>query len=71
MRLRDQTVLITGAGACDPAAVLIPLTTDRPPTRRDHAYAARFLASDESAYMSVVCRPVTDGGVLAGLHLGC
>jgi NAD(P)-dependent dehydrogenase (short-subunit alcohol dehydrogenase family) len=49
----------------DPAANSIPLKLDRPPTLRDNANAALFLVSDESAYMSGVCLPATDGGNLA------
>lgn len=49
----------------DPTATSIPLKLDRPPTLRDNANAALFLISDESAYMSGVCLPVTDGGNLA------
>jgi hypothetical protein len=32
---------------------------------RDNAYAALYLVSDESAYLSGVCLPATDGGNLA------
>lgn len=49
----------------DPAANSIPLKLDRPPNLRDNAHAALFLVSDESAYMSGVCLPATDGGNLA------
>jgi len=49
----------------DPASTSIPLKLDRPPSLRDNANAALFLASDESAYMSGVCLPATDGGNLA------
>jgi len=49
----------------DPASASIPLKLDRPPSLRDNAYAALFLISDESAYMSGVCLPATDGGNLA------
>src|SRR6266851_1061943 len=49
----------------DPAATSIPLKLDRPPSLRDNANAALFLVSDESAYMSGVCLPATDGGNLA------
>jgi NAD(P)-dependent dehydrogenase (short-subunit alcohol dehydrogenase family) len=49
----------------DPAANSIPLKLDRPPTLRDNANAALFLVSDESAYISGVCLPATDGGNLA------
>lgn len=43
----------------------MPLKLNRPPSLRDNAYVALFLASDESAYMSGVCLPSTDGGTLA------
>jgi hypothetical protein len=49
----------------DPAANSVPLKLDRPPSLRDNANAALFLVSDESAYMSGVCLPATDGGNLA------
>jgi NAD(P)-dependent dehydrogenase (short-subunit alcohol dehydrogenase family) len=40
------------AGVWDQAGSPIPLKLDRPPTMRDSANLALFLASDESAYMS-------------------
>jgi hypothetical protein len=40
----------------------MPLRYDRPPRLRDNANVALFLASDDSAYMSGVCLPATDGG---------
>lgn len=43
----------------------MPLRLDRPPTLRDNANVALFLASDDSAYMSGVCLPATDGGTLS------
>jgi NAD(P)-dependent dehydrogenase (short-subunit alcohol dehydrogenase family) len=49
----------------DAKATSIPLKLGRPPTLRDNAHAALFLVSDESAYMSGVCLPATDGGNLA------
>lgn len=49
----------------DKNAAAMPLRLDRPPTLRDNANIALFLASDESAYMSGVCLPATDGGTLA------
>lgn len=49
----------------DTKSTSIPLKLDRPPTLRDNANAALFLVSDESAYMSGVCLPATDGGNLA------
>ena len=53
------------ASAWDSAASPMPLKLDRPPSLRDNAYAALFLASDESAYMSGVSMPTCDGGQLA------
>jgi NAD(P)-dependent dehydrogenase (short-subunit alcohol dehydrogenase family) len=47
----------------------MPLKLDRPPTMRDSAYLALFLASDESEYMSGVCIPATDGGTFARVAL--
>ncbi len=49
----------------DQNATSIPLKLGRPPTLRDNANAALFLVCDESAYMSGVCLPATDGGNLA------
>ena len=41
----------------------------RAPNLRDSANLALFLASDESAYMSGVCIPATDGGTFARVAL--
>jgi NAD(P)-dependent dehydrogenase (short-subunit alcohol dehydrogenase family) len=49
----------------DKANAAMPLRLDRPPVLRDNANVALFLASDDSAYMSGVCLPATDGGTLA------
>ncbi|MFV2179220.1 SDR family NAD(P)-dependent oxidoreductase [Actinomadura sp. LOL_016] len=49
----------------DRDAAAMPLRLDRPPTLRDNANVALFLASDDSAYMSGVCLPATDGGTLS------
>jgi NAD(P)-dependent dehydrogenase (short-subunit alcohol dehydrogenase family) len=43
----------------------IPLKLPYPPALRDNANAALFLVSDESRYMSGVCLPATDGGLLS------
>ncbi|GAA2736684.1 SDR family NAD(P)-dependent oxidoreductase [Actinocorallia aurantiaca] len=53
------------AGDWDPFAKPMPLKLTRPPSLRDNAKVALFLASDDSAYMSGVCLPATDGGTLA------
>jgi NAD(P)-dependent dehydrogenase (short-subunit alcohol dehydrogenase family) len=52
-------------GPWDPAVAPMPLKLDRPPGLRDNANAVLFLASDESAYISGVCLPTTDGGTLS------
>jgi hypothetical protein len=52
------------AGPWDPAASPIPFKAPRPPSLRDNANVALFLASDESMYMSGVCLPSCDGGTL-------
>jgi NAD(P)-dependent dehydrogenase (short-subunit alcohol dehydrogenase family) len=57
------------AGAWVKEASPIPLKLDRPPNMRDAANLALFLASDESAYMSGVCVPATDGGTFARVAL--
>lgn len=43
----------------------MPLNVGRPPTLRDNAYLALFLASDESAYMSGQTIQSADGGTFA------
>ncbi len=53
------------SGGWDPGKSPIPLKLNRPPRLLDNAYAALFLASDESAYMSGVVLPATDGGTLS------
>lgn len=49
----------------DPDKRAMPLRLDRPPTLRDNANLALFLASDESAYMSGQTIQGTDGGTFA------
>jgi NAD(P)-dependent dehydrogenase (short-subunit alcohol dehydrogenase family) len=49
----------------DPDHRAMPLRLERPPTLRDNAYVALFLASDESAYMSGQCIQATDGASFA------
>ncbi|HZZ79808.1 MAG TPA: SDR family oxidoreductase, partial [Gemmataceae bacterium] len=53
------------AGPWDPSTSPIPLKLNRPPSLLDNAKAALFLASDDSAYMSGLCLPTTDGGTLS------
>jgi NAD(P)-dependent dehydrogenase (short-subunit alcohol dehydrogenase family) len=53
------------AGPWDPVVSPIPLKLDRPPNLSDTAKVALFLACDDSAYMSGVCLPATDGGTLS------
>jgi len=57
------------AGEWDTSVAPMPLKLDRAPTMRDSANLALFLASDESAYMSGVCIPATDGGTFAKVAL--
>jgi NAD(P)-dependent dehydrogenase (short-subunit alcohol dehydrogenase family) len=49
----------------NPAVSPIPLKLGRPPNIGDNAKVALFLACDDSAYMSGVCLPATDGGTLS------
>ncbi|MGI9603902.1 MAG: SDR family NAD(P)-dependent oxidoreductase [Acidimicrobiales bacterium] len=56
-------------GPWDAQASGMPLKLDRAPSLRDNANSVLFLASDEAAYISGVCLPTTDGGVLGGLYL--
>lgn len=53
------------AGPWDPGVSPIPLKLRRAPSLLDNAKVALFLASDDSAYMSGVCLPATDGGTLS------
>lgn len=53
----------------DPESTGMPLKLRRPPTLRDNANAALFFASSESEYISGVCMPTADGGILAGFYL--
>jgi NAD(P)-dependent dehydrogenase (short-subunit alcohol dehydrogenase family) len=57
------------ADVWDKSTAEMPLKLGRPPTMRDAANLALFLASDESAYMSGVCIPATDGGTYARVAL--
>jgi NAD(P)-dependent dehydrogenase (short-subunit alcohol dehydrogenase family) len=51
----------------DPGRRPMPLDLRRPPTLRDNARLALFLASDDSAYMSGQCIAATDGATFARL----
>ncbi|MFI6313945.1 SDR family NAD(P)-dependent oxidoreductase [Nocardia fusca] len=53
------------AGPWEPAVSPIPLKLNRPPSLLDNARAALFLVSDDSAYISGVTLPATDGGTLS------
>ena len=53
----------------DPDQRAMPLRLDRPPTLRDNANLALFLASDESAYMHGQCIQSTDGGTFARVSI--
>lgn len=57
------------AGGWDPGPSPIPLKLDSPPTLRDSANVALFLASDETRYMSGVIVPATDGGTLSRVSI--
>jgi uncharacterized protein len=57
-------------GAWNPQHSPIPLKLSRPPRLLDSAMVALFLASDESAYMSGVIIPATDGGTLSRVAMG-
>ena len=53
----------------DPDRRAMPLRLGRPPTLRDNAHLALFLASDESAYMSGQTIQGTDGGTFARVSI--
>ena len=68
--LSYEEAAVAESGAWEPAKSPIPLKLNRPPRLLDNAYAALFLASDESAYMSGVVLPTTDGGTLSRVAMG-
>ncbi|MBH0781036.1 SDR family NAD(P)-dependent oxidoreductase [Nocardia bovistercoris] len=53
------------AGPWDASVSPIPLKLERPPSLVDNAKVALFLASDDSAYISGLVLPSTDGGTLS------
>jgi len=59
---------VAGGTPWDPANFPGPLKAPRPPSLRDSAYGALFLASDESAYMSGVNFATTDGGSTSRIY---
>jgi len=61
----EEAALAESGGAWDPKTFPGPLKLDRPPSLRDNAAVATFLASDDSAYMSGVVIPSCDGGSFA------
>ncbi|HKE75875.1 MAG TPA: SDR family NAD(P)-dependent oxidoreductase [Acidimicrobiales bacterium] len=69
MGMSYEEAAVAGGQAWDPAGFGSPLKLDRPPALKDNAYAALFLASDESAYMSGVVFPTCDGGAHARTSL--
>jgi NAD(P)-dependent dehydrogenase (short-subunit alcohol dehydrogenase family) len=65
-----EQVAAAEAGGWNPGPQPIPLKLDSPPSLRDNANVALFLASDESRYMSGVIVPATDGGTLSRVSIG-
>jgi NAD(P)-dependent dehydrogenase (short-subunit alcohol dehydrogenase family) len=61
----EEAALAESGGAWDPRTFPGPLKLNRPPSLRDNAAVATFLASDDSAYMSGVVIPSCDGGSFA------
>src|SRR5262249_24891392 len=60
MGLSYEEAAVAGGNAWDSANFPSPLKVNRPPSLKDNAYAALFLASDESQYMSGVAFPTCD-----------
>ena len=64
--LSYEEAMVAQAGGWDPQQMFPgPLKVGRPPTLRDNAAVATFLASDHSQYMSGVIIPSCDGGSFA------
>jgi NAD(P)-dependent dehydrogenase (short-subunit alcohol dehydrogenase family) len=62
----EEAQLADSGGTWDPHTLFPgPLKVDRPPSLKDNAAVATFLASDDSAYMSGVIIPSCDGGSFA------
>jgi NAD(P)-dependent dehydrogenase (short-subunit alcohol dehydrogenase family) len=59
---------VAGGAAWDPETFPGPLKLGRPPSLRDNAFGALYLASDESAYMSGVFFATTDGGSTSRIY---
>jgi NAD(P)-dependent dehydrogenase (short-subunit alcohol dehydrogenase family) len=59
---------VAGGAAWDPETFPGPLKLGRPPSLRDNAYGALYLASDEAAYMSGVFFATTDGGSTSRIY---
>ncbi|MGE0878584.1 MAG: SDR family NAD(P)-dependent oxidoreductase [Acidimicrobiia bacterium] len=62
----EEAALAQNGGTWDPMTMFPgPLKIGRPPSLRDNAAVATWLASDESAYMSGLTIPSCDGGQFA------
>jgi NAD(P)-dependent dehydrogenase (short-subunit alcohol dehydrogenase family) len=62
----EEAALAQSGGTWNPQETFPgPLKVDRPPSLRDNAAVATFLASDHSAYMSGIVIPSCDGGSFA------
>jgi NAD(P)-dependent dehydrogenase (short-subunit alcohol dehydrogenase family) len=62
----EEAAVAEGGGAWDPVTMFPgPLKVSRPPSLRDNAAVATFLASEDSAYISGLVIPSCDGGNFA------
>jgi NAD(P)-dependent dehydrogenase (short-subunit alcohol dehydrogenase family) len=66
----EEAALAESGGTWDPKAFPGPLKVSRPPTLRDNAAVATFLASDDSFYMSGIVIPSCDAGSFARTSIG-